>query len=169
MPTGWAPTCRLDFSFEPSLDPAKTLNDWNEGRPDCTGPLCGDLRKAALALLTSVQAKGLAVRKDLVEALTPEQRASFEALRGLVKQPEADAEGGDAPGLDDVTEQKPFAMPLVVRGKVYLARIGHFTIGWRTFGDWAVAVDEAAADDLSPVAHFAIGMTKGRLRAVTAH
>jgi hypothetical protein len=50
---------------------------------------------------------------------------------------------------------------MLVGNRVFLASVGHFSIGWRVFADWKVTVDAAEADKTREIARFAIGMTQG--------
>jgi hypothetical protein len=50
---------------------------------------------------------------------------------------------------------------------VFLASVGHFTIGWRVFADWKVAVEAGEADKTREIARFAIGMTQGQIAGVS--
>jgi hypothetical protein len=56
---------------------------------------------------------------------------------------------------------------MVVARRVFLATVGHFTIGWRVFSDWKVTVETGEADKTSEIARFAIGMTKGPIASAT--
>ena len=51
----------------------------------------------------------------------------------------------------------------MLAGHVYLASIGHATIGWRYYADWSVTFEEAGQSQLLPRGTFAVGMRKGRL------
>ncbi len=53
---------------------------------------------------------------------------------------------------------------MLSRIKLYLARVGHLTIGWRNYSDWSVKLDMRKGDEAKPVAEIAIGMTKGKLK-----
>jgi len=61
-------------------------------------------------------------------------------------------------------DSSPLTLPIVVGGQLYLAHVGHFTIGWRNYSDWSVKLDERAGADVKLVAEIAIGMTKGKLK-----
>jgi hypothetical protein len=55
---------------------------------------------------------------------------------------------------------------MVVDNHVFLASVGHFTIGWRTFADWKVTVESLDGDKTKEIARFAIGMTQGPIVSV---
>jgi hypothetical protein len=67
----------------------------------------------------------------------------------------------------ELRDDHPLLLPVVVNRRVYLASVGHFTIGWRVYADWKVAVDAGDADKTSEIARFAVGMAKGRIVAAT--
>jgi hypothetical protein len=56
---------------------------------------------------------------------------------------------------------------MVFDGRVFLATVGHFTIGWRVFSDWKVSVETGEADHTREIARFAIGMTQGPIISAT--
>src|SRR5260370_14040041 len=66
-----------------------------------------------------------------------------------------------------MTDQSPLLVPMIVDNRVFLATVGHFTIGWRAFSDWKVTVETGEADKTREIARFAIGMTKGPIASVT--
>ena len=74
--------------------------------------------------------------------------------------------------IDDpaqLLDSSPLTLPLVVGGQLYLAHVGHFTIGWRNYSDWSVKLDERQGERVKPVAEIAIGMTKGKLKEATSN
>ena len=66
-----------------------------------------------------------------------------------------------------ITEENPFLLPYVYAGRVYLASLGHFTIGWRYFADWDVTFRTLEGGKLVPQGRFAVGMIKGELEKVS--
>jgi hypothetical protein len=50
---------------------------------------------------------------------------------------------------------------------VFLATIGHFTIGGRIFADWKVTVETEDAETTKEIARFAVGMTQGSIVSVS--
>lgn len=67
----------------------------------------------------------------------------------------------------NVTEEDPFLLPYVHEGRLYLASLGHFTIGWRYFADWGVNYKAIEDGKLTPQGHFAVGMIKGEPQKVS--
>jgi hypothetical protein len=56
---------------------------------------------------------------------------------------------------------------MLVDNRVFLASVGHFTIGWRVFSDWKVTVEASDADKTREIARFAVGMTPGPIVGVS--
>ncbi len=65
-----------------------------------------------------------------------------------------------------LTETNPLLLPMVVDDHVFLASVGHLTIGWRVFADWKVTVEAAEADKTREIARFAVGMTQGPIAGI---
>ena len=106
--------------------------------------------------------------KRSAAALSHAQRAEYERLKNALDATSMPGLGRDlnddeTSGPHDLTEKSPLILPLVAGGRVYLAAVGHFTIGWRVFSDWKVAVHRVEGDEPKSVANFAVGMSNGRM------
>jgi hypothetical protein len=152
----FASACTVDFSFAPRFSARDAYNEWEQS---CSADNCDELRQLALALVEAVQADPIVARKAQFEKLNDSQRSDFDALEKLAAAKDPDKIGDPA----DLTDQSPLPVPLLVGDTLYLARVGHWTIGWRTYSDWSVKLDERQGDQLKPVANIAIGMAKGKL------
>ncbi|HTJ02135.1 MAG TPA: hypothetical protein VL492_05040 [Methylovirgula sp.] len=150
----FAPACNITFHYVPRFAADQQFNPWQES---CTAKNCGTLRQAALALTEELQADPSGTEAERLGKLTDQQRAAYQAMKAgaNVKPPEKP----DDPL--DFSESTPATVPLLVDGQLYLAEIGHQTIGWRSYSDWDVKL--FASDGKTPVARIAIGMTKGPL------
>jgi hypothetical protein len=167
----WQPPCKAGFVFAPHFDIAKTLNDWasldNWENNDCGSGGCGGLQRAALDLVRQTQQDRAGVEAHLLSALTPAQREQYQRLKRVADRPDPDDQqaGGDDAAKPrtaaTLTDAMPLLLPMVVDDRVFLASVGHFTIGWRVFGDWKVTVEVAEAERTREIARFAIGMTQG--------
>jgi hypothetical protein len=167
----WLDPCRADFVFAPHFDPAKTLNDWaglnNWETNDCGTGGCDGFRRAALDLVEQTQADRAGVEAHLLAAMTVTQREEYQRLKRVVDRPnaaDAPIDGDEAKGpktAAGLTDVMPLLLPMLVGDHVFLASVGHFSIGWRVFADWKVTVDAAEADKTREIARFAIGMTQG--------
>lgn len=153
----FAPSCSITFQYSPRFAADQQFNLWEES---CTAKNCNTLRQAALGLVEELQADPGGTEADRLGKLTEQQRAAYQAMKAgaNVKPPEKP----DDPL--DFSETTPAVVPLVVDGQLYLAEIGHQTVGWRSYSDWDVKL--FAGDSKTPVARIAIGMTKGPLRSV---
>lgn len=173
----WQPPCKAGFVFAPHFDIAKTLNDWpnldNWDNNDCGSGGCSGFQRAALDLVRQTQQDRAGVEAHLLAGLTPAQREEYQRLKRVADRPDRDdpQTGGDdaakprtAAGL---TETVPLLLPMLVDDRVYLAGVGHFTIGWRVFADWKVTVEAAEAERTREIARFAVGMTQGPIVSVS--
>jgi hypothetical protein len=173
----WQPPCKASFAFAPHFDPAKTWNDWaslnNWDNNDCGSGGCGGFQRAALDLVRQTQQNRAGVEAHLLSGLTAAQREEYQRLKRAADRPNADdpqAGGDDAvkpSTAATLTETVPLLLPMVVDDRVFLASVGHFTIGWRVFADWKVTVEAAEAERTREIARFAIGMTQGPIVSVS--
>jgi hypothetical protein len=169
----WLDPCRAEFVFVPRFDTGNTLNDWaslnNWENNDCGSDGCDGFRRAALNLVERTQADRAGVEGHLLAAMTPAQREEYQRLKRVADRPDA----ADAPTDGDAAEHRktaagltdtsPLLLPMLVGNRVFLASVGHFSIGWRIFADWKVTVDAGEADKTREIARFAIGMTSGAI------
>jgi hypothetical protein len=180
MPWGggkWLNPCKASFVFAPHFDPAKTLNDWasldNWENNECGSSGCAGFQRAALNLVRQTQQDRAGVESHLVAALTGPQREEYQRLKRVADRPDPDdaqAGGDDAPKPKTaaaLTDASPLLLPMVVNDHVFLASVGHFTIGWRVFSDWKVTVEASDADKTREIARFAVGMTPGPIVGVS--
>lgn len=173
----WQPPCKAGFVFAPRFDIAKTLNDWasldNWDNNDCGSGGCGGFQRAALDLVRQTQQDRAGVEAHLLSGLTAAQREEYQRLKRAADRPDPDdpqAGGGDAAKPNTaatLTDTAPLLLPMLVDDRVYLASVGHFTIGWRVFADWKVTVEAAEAERTREIARFAVGMTQGPIVSVS--
>jgi len=155
-------SCRVRFGFEPRFDPHRSLNAWEQS---CTGPDCEALRQKALALVEAVEKDPLAAQKQAHETALAEaeQLNSGRLVRRVETELDAPPQGVDNPhNPASYKDQTPLTLPVIHAGKLYQASIGHFTIGWRIFGDWSLKLVPAVAGQGEEMS-FAIGMSRGKL------
>lgn len=170
---GFGPSCSIAFDYDPAFVDT-TSEPAQEPDQKCDSAACVALKPAAMALVEAVQRDPLAARRNAVAALSATQRTMFETMakqaqdnRGEVQPPEAPE--NPASYLD----QNPLLLPLLHQGEVYLASIGHYTIGWRIFPDWSVKLEKGGKDDkndkgaLQTVGVAFVAMRRGALRAAT--
>jgi hypothetical protein len=78
---------------------------------------------------------------------------------------------GDVPAPDapaspaSYLDQSPLLLPLLHQDDVYLASIGHYTIGWRIYPDWSVKLEKLDNDKLTVIGTAAVAMRRGALRS----
>ena len=157
-----AGSCRARFTFAPRFDPHRALNAWEQS---CAGPDCDALRQKALALVEAVEKDPLTAQKQAHEiALAEAERLnSGRLVRRVETEIEAAPQGMENPrDPASYTDQNPLTLLLLHAGKLYRTSMGHFTIGWRVFGDWSVKLVPVVAGE-GEQASFAIGMSRGKL------
>jgi hypothetical protein len=168
----WRPACVGLATFSPRFDTRRFANDWaklgNWPRNECAGAVCVEMQRGALALARMAQSDYLHAERRAARMLTVAQRAEFARLKGVIDSDQLPGIGrnlGDdeSVGPQDLTEGRPLILPLVAGGRVHLASIGHFTIGWRVFQDWKIVVHRVDANGPRVIANFAIGMSNGRM------
>jgi hypothetical protein len=172
----WLDPCKADFVFAPYFDTTNMQNDWvglnNWEKNDCGIEGCEGFRRAALSLVKQTQMNRAGVEDHLLAAMTPSQREDYGRLKRIADRPDAAdlPPGGDdaaSPATAALTDKSPLVLPMVVGDRVFLATVGHFTIGWRVFSDWKVSVEAGEADHTREIARFAIGMTQGPIIGAT--
>jgi hypothetical protein len=166
----WLQPCRAEFVFAPHFDTKGLLNDWaglnGWAKNDCGAGGCDAFQRAAFTLVQQTQQDRAGVESHLLAAMTSAQRGEYQLIKRLADKPEPDDShaGGDAgkPATTaGLTDTMPLVLPVVVDNHVYLATVGHFTIGWRLFADWKVTFEAGEADKTREIARFAIAMTPG--------
>ena len=173
----WQPPCKAGFVFAPHFDMAKTLNDWasldNWENNDCGSAGCGGFQGAALDLVRQTQQDRAGVEAHVLSGLTAAQREQYQRLKRVADHPDPDdpqAGGDDAAKPSTaatLTDTRPLVLPMLVDDRVYLASVGHFSVGWRVFADWKVTVEASEGDKIREIARFAIGMTQGPIVSVS--
>ncbi len=171
----WMEPCKVNFVFAPHFDTRSMLNDWaslNNWEENNCGTDCEGFRRAALALVRQTQLDPVRAEARLLAAMALPQREEYRRLKHIADRPDA----AELPtGADDakrrataagLTDTSPLLLPMIVDNRVFLATVGHFTIGWRAFSDWKVTVETGEADKTREIARFAIGMTKGPIASV---
>ncbi|MDX6463393.1 MAG: hypothetical protein QOE55_7090 [Acidobacteriaceae bacterium] len=162
---GFRSTCTVAFSFAPKFSD-QTLNSWDKLEPEswkaCAGPICADLRRAAFDLVAAVQSDPIQAQHKLRSTLSAAQLVEYETAVKLATHDQPGSGWDQKANVDpaNITEEDPLLLPYVDHGRVFLASLGHFTIGWRYFADWGVTF-KALDGKLTPQAHFAVGMIKG--------
>jgi uncharacterized protein len=146
-------SCEIELFFVPRLS-AKTLNDWGE---TCHGKECPALRAAAFALVRKAL-KNPAALRDVVRHLSAKQRAEYEQAQSVVGN---STEFGPSEAV--------LLVPYQLAGRVYVARIADFTIGWRDFADQSVMFLNVEDGKIVQKAAFAVGVWKGDLRDVSVN
>jgi hypothetical protein len=172
----WTEPCQADFAFAPHFDTKNTLNDWaslNNWNANNCATDCEGFQRAALELVRQTQLDPSGAEARLLAAMTSPQREEYLRLKRIADRPDAadlPAGGDDAKrraAAAALTDNSPLLVPMVVDSRVFLATVGHFTIGWRIFSDWQVTVEAGEADKTKEIARFAIAMTQGPIVSAT--
>jgi hypothetical protein len=173
----WLDPCRADFVFAPYFDTKNMQNDWvglnNWEKNDCGAEGCEGFQRAALNLVRQTQLDRAGVEDHLLAAMTTSQREQYQRLKRIADRPDAadlqtDGDDTDKPRTAAaLTDARPLLLPMIVDNRVFLATVGHFSIGWRVFSDWKVTVEAGEADKTREIARFAIAMTQGPILSAT--
>jgi hypothetical protein len=173
----WLEPCRADFVFAPYFDTRSMQNDWvglnNWEKNECGIEGCEGFQRIALNLVRQTQLDRVGVEDHVLAAMTPSQREEYRRLKRIADRPDSadlqpDGDDADKPRTAAaLIDTRPLLLPMVVDNRVFLATVGHFTIGWRIFSDWKVTVEAGEADKTREIARFAIAMTQGPIVSVT--
>jgi len=168
----FAAACSVTFSYAPQFS-SDTLNDWvvlGDLNKPCAGDECERLRRAAYDLVEAVQNSPADAQRHFQALLSPAQQAQYDAIERDTtndRPSAADAQIADDLDPSEITQERPIVLPYVDEGHVYIASLGHLTIGWRYFADWGVKFEAIEDGKLVQKAAFAFGMVKGRLEHVS--
>jgi uncharacterized protein len=149
--------CSLGLSYAPRFT-GRTDNAWDR---HCVGSQCATLRAAAFKLVAAVELNPTAARDQIEADLSPMQRAEYDAA---LKLTDSGTVPPDLDHADDLTAEYPLRLPYVHEGRVLLASVGHFTLGWRMFSDWSVHFESVEQGRLRAQGEFVLGMERGRLK-----
>lgn len=161
----FGPACSIAFDYEPVMIEGK--NDGAQTPEEkCDSPACAALKPAAKTLVEAVQRDPLAARGDAIGRLDAAQRATFGTMEKLAQARRAGVPAPEAPtNPASYLDQNPLLAPLLHQGTIYLASVGHYTIGWRTFPDWSVKLEKLDHDALIPIGTAFVAMRRGALSA----
>lgn len=163
----FGPACSIAFDYDPVFV-AMTDEPSQEPERKCDSAACVALKPAAKALAEAVQHDPLAARRNALAALSADQRATFETMEKLAQDKRGGAPLPEAPGNPaSYLDQSPLLLPLLHKGDVYLASVGHYTIGWRIYPDWSVKLEKLDHDQLTSIGTASVAMRRGALRAAT--
>lgn len=149
---GFAAACSVSLGYTPRFS-RKTFNSWGEA---CSGSDCDALRDASFKLAESVEADAEEVKASSIERLTDVQRKQFQVMQQAFAATTREPSSNDA-----------FSIPFLHNDRLYLASVGHFSIGWRDYADWSVMFATLDEGKLTPRGAFAVGVWKGDLEYVS--
>jgi hypothetical protein len=139
----------------------------------CQGVNCDEMADRALSLLKKVDQNPQAAED------AGGQDGKFKALKELADQDPQDVQsfptfGGSIHGSYYGINQVEFGpesviLPVVVAGETYLARLGHFAIGWKATPDYLFAAYKRLGNGFEPVAGFYISKTRGKPLSATVN
>lgn len=162
------PACTISFEYDPVLidGTSFSLQDDDE---KCISPECIALKPTAIELVKVVLHRPLDARKEAIARLSATQRLTYNNMEKLA----LDNSSGDISTPEkpadpySYTDQNPLRLPVVYQGEIYLASVGQYTIGWRTFPDWTVKLEKLKNDALQISGIPYVAMRRGALRAAT--
>jgi hypothetical protein len=153
---GWQESCELNLDFTAEIDIAERF---------CARDV--DCAKA------SEQAKALVLRYDKDANVFDDGSRLDEALQALKKRAEKRPPGSRVfPSFDQKPQyaaasfsETTVSVPVMLEGQPVIAKIGHGSIGWRTYPDYVVGFYRPSGDDFEAIA--GVILTKKRAKPVT--
>jgi uncharacterized protein len=183
----FGPSCSATFQFQQKISflaPSDTddpgSNSSRERGPDvCEGDDCEALHNAALDLVRDIQTNSSPIqawRDNQIALLTSAQGAEFAAMDALAEPSKGTSAASPMiksaeDAYMDGTMGNPLILPLVVGGRVYLARAGHIYTPDVPDPDWEVEFDLPGdpqnENELTVAADFEIVVENGALKEVS--
>jgi hypothetical protein len=163
---GWQQQCKVVIRFSDVFEVTDRF---------CQGVNCNEMADQALSLLRKVDQDPQAAED------AGGQDGKFKAMKELADGNLQDIQsfptfGGKFHGsyFPNGSDQAQFGpesviLPIVVAGETYLARLGHFAIGWQTTPDYLFAAYKRVGDRIEPVAGFYISKTRGKPLSATVN
>lgn len=161
---GWQRQCKVVIRFSDVFEVTDRF---------CQGVNCTEMADQALSLLKKVDQNPQAAED------AGGQDGKFKAMKELADGNLQDIQsfptfggrfhGSYFPSGSDQAQFGPESVivRVVVAGETYLARLGHFAIGWQTTPDYLFAAYKRVGDSLEPVAGFYISKTRGKPLSAT--
>lgn len=163
----FGPACSISFDYDPAF---VDMAGGPAQEPDqkCESTACVGLKPLVHALVEAVQRDPLAARGDAIGRLDAAQRATFGTMEKLAQARRAGVPAPEAPtNPASYLDQNPLQLPIVHEGDVYLASVGHYTIGWRVYPDWSVKLEKLDHNQLKTIGTASVAMRRGGLRTTT--
>ena len=150
----FAGACKVEIEYAPGFT-TEANGNWQNV---CEGADCDTLKGAAYKFATSVQKNTERAVVDAGSALSPEQKAEFGTIVKLLN--DRDRTEDASPTLDPgaILDMNPLRLPFIIHSHIYVASIGHFTIGWRQSLDWSVVFETVENGAIVTKAQFGVGM-----------
>jgi hypothetical protein len=155
----WQSECRVLIRFSDVFEVTDRF---------CKDVDCQALADDAVALVRKVDQDPQAADEKIVSA-------KFKAMNERAeKDPSAIASFPTFGGTVHGSSQAEFApdsvlLPFIVGDETYLARVGHFAVGWRTYPDYLLAAYRMVGDRLEPAAGLYISKTRGKPISATVN
>ena len=165
--TAFGPACSVSFDFDPAF---VDMMPGSAQEPDqkCDSAACAALKPLARGLVKAVHHDPLGARREAIQALSSTQRMTFETMEKLARDATGDLPPPEAPANPaSYLDQNPLLLPIPHEGEVYLASVGHYTIGWRTYPDWSVKLQKLDHGALTTIGTAPVAMRRGTLRSAT--
>ena len=161
-------SCAIIFNYDPVFVDGTSESPLDK-EEKCLSPACVALKPEAKKLVEAVQKAPLAAQKNASDRLTKSQHESLITLERLSFEKQvSDVPPPEKPtDPDSYLNYSPLQLPIVYKGEVYLASIGHFTIGWRIYADWTVKIEKLDNGDLQTLGIVYFTSKRGSLRSAT--
>ena len=163
--TNFGPSCSVSFDYDPAFVDMTTVSA-QEPDQKCDNAVCAALKPQALALVKAVHRDPLSARLNAVQGLSSTHRKTFEAMEKLARDKTGDIPPTEAPANPaSYLDQNPLLLPIQHEGVVYLASVGHYTIGWRVYPDWSVKLEKLDHGAMATIGTAPVAMRRGTLRS----
>lgn len=153
--------CAANFTYAPDLGNS-VMNDWDH---QCEGPDCKPLESEAFKLVAAAQKGPKQLLQQARSKLSATQLKAWQdalaADAAKASDPDGEVPADKADDPSEYTDTHPLRVPFVFKDRLYNLDLGHFTMGWRVYGDWSAVFKRVEKGQLADGASFAVGMRKG--------
>ena len=160
--------CAMHFEFEAVAEPAQAAKEGSLLGPSSMNPLCGTLAPHMPRLALALQEDPFTAKRAAIASLPPAKAKDFAAMSALMMHEDGSVEWRESDTPADFRETNPFHLPYAQVGEVYLATVGHLTLGEKTYADWHIQLrrwhpESRQPRELETVCDLHVPLRAGRL------
>ena len=126
----------------------------------CESSTCKALEPAIVGLAEAVQRGPLSTLNSATARLSTVQREAFNRMVKLSSETSGRKKLTPKELLNpaELRQFDPLLLPVIHEGELYLASIGHYAIGWRTYPDWRVKIEKLEKGELKSIGVIIVAM-----------